>query len=280
MLLRPQLSAFQWDSGLQDIWVLLKRLHAVKSRQPGSCTQPELVRQLSLTICLNPAAAVLGQTSFLCLLADTISDRLWLWFSFGLRVQCSVKILVQPTQRLPSIGERVNACFQFEQYFSCCFVSGPQPLINCSNLLPDCRQLWFVHIKCIQWTSPASLQRGHTSSSSVSVLRLVPSWDCQTHQCSCSLHLQQEKMFNKGSSSPDDRAGTQKYNGACCVSPGIDLPPFSFLAFCISIFTSLPSMAPRCQPSHATAIPKVWEVTIDNVWRLWYFLWELTGFEL
>lgn len=210
MLLRPQQSAFQWDSGLQGIWVLLKRLHAVKSRQPGSCTQPELVRQLSLTICLNPAAAVLGQTSFLCLLADTISDRLWLWFSFGLRVQCSVKILVQPTQRLPSIGERVNACFQFEQYFSCCFVSGPQPLINCSNLLPDCRQLWFVHIKCIQWTSPASLQRGHTSSSSVSVLRLVPSWDCQTHQCSCSLHLQQEKMFNKGSSSPDDRAGTEK----------------------------------------------------------------------
>lgn len=88
----------------------------------GSCTQPELVRQLSLTIHLNPAAAVLGQTSFLlCLLADKISDRLWLWFSFGLHVQSSVKILVQPTQRLPSIGERVNVMFSVWTVFQLLF---------------------------------------------------------------------------------------------------------------------------------------------------------------
>lgn len=38
-----------------------------------------------------------------------------------------------------------------------------------------------------QWTSAASWQKGHTSSWCVSLLLLLPSWDCQTHQCSGSL---------------------------------------------------------------------------------------------
>lgn len=117
--------------------------------------QSKLVRQL-VVIHLNSAAAVLGQTVFLlCLLADKVSDRLWLWFSFCLHAQRSVKLL-QPTQGLPSTGESVPAINSpFEQHLGCRFVSGAQPPTFCSNLLPDCRQLWIVHIKCMRWIYPA-----------------------------------------------------------------------------------------------------------------------------
>lgn len=122
MLVTLQLSDFQWDSGSSDIWVLLKRLRAVTSGSQDSSLQLELARQLIAAIHLNPAAAALGQTSFLLrFLADKVSDRLWLWFSFGLHIQGSVRLLLQPTQRRPSTGERVSAIsFLFEQHFGCC----------------------------------------------------------------------------------------------------------------------------------------------------------------
>ena len=102
--------------------------------QAGSqdaCVWLELVTQLTVKIHLDPASAVLGQTQFLLrLLADRVPDRLWLRFSCGLRVQGSVKTLPQPIQQLPSTGERANAIgFLSEKYFSCRFVSGPQPAL-------------------------------------------------------------------------------------------------------------------------------------------------------
>lgn len=62
-----------------------------------------------------------------------------------------------------------------------------------------------------------------------------------------ALCLQQKKMFNtRVFPALMTKLELKKHNSAYCV--GIDLPPLSSLdPFCISIFTSLPSMAPRCQ---------------------------------
>lgn len=220
-----------------------------------SRVQLELVRQLIVMIHLNSAAAALGQTSFLlCLLADKVSDRLWLWFSFGLHVQGSVKQLLQPTQWLPSTGERVNAIsFLFEQYFGCCFVTGPQPLTVCSDLLPGCRQLWFVHIKCMEWICPASfssaegtyLQLQHLTAASGAIVGL-PNPPAFLLSDRHALPLQQERMFNTRSfplSWQSWKVILKKYTVHGVYSPGVDL----LLVFCISILTSLPSVAPRCQ---------------------------------
>lgn len=235
MLVTPQLSAFQWDSGLWDTWVLLERLHAVKSRQPRLCTQPELVRQLSLTIHLNPAAAVLGQTSFLlCLLADKISDSLWLWFSFGLHVQCSLKILVQPTQWLPSIGERVTAMFSVWTIFQllfCQWATATHELLQLGPWLQTA--LIYINASSVFTELACSWQKGHTSSSCVSLLLLVPSWDCQTHQCSCFLTgklciCSRKKMFNtKFFPQSFPKAGTQKTQQCTLLSPGVVSPSCS-----------------------------------------------------
>lgn len=199
MLVTPQLSAFQWDSGLWDTWVLLERLHAVKSRQPRLCTQPELVRQLSLTVHLNPAAAVLGQTSFLlCLLADKISDSLWLWFSFGLHVQCSLKILVQPTQWLPSIGESNCNVFSLNNISVVVLSMGHShswtaPAWSQAANSSDLHKC----IKCIHWTSMqlaegTYLQLLCVSAASGAIMGL-PNPPVFLFSDRQALHLQQEK---------------------------------------------------------------------------------------
>lgn len=152
-----------------------------QKQQPRLLHSARAGRQLSLTIHLNPAAAVLGQTSFLlCLLADKISDRLWLWFSFGLHVQCSVKILVQPAQH--SFNRRESKCNGF----------------SLNNISVAVLSVDHGH----SWTAPIWSQTAHSSGlstwsvfkelalqigSCVSLLLLVPPRDCQTHQCSCSL---------------------------------------------------------------------------------------------
>lgn len=98
-----------------------------------------------------------------------------------------------------------------------------------------------------------------------------------------ALPLQQKRMFNTSFFPPDGRVG-KWYSRNTAVhgvySPGIDLPPISLLAFCISMFTSLPSVVPRCQSSHPAVVPSVCEVIVHNLWRLWYLLWEWPGSEL
>lgn len=188
--------------------------------------------------------------------------------------------------------ERVNVIsFLSEQYFGRCFVSGPQPLMVCSDLLPDCRQLWCVHIKCIQWIFPVSfssaegtylqLQRLTAASGAIVGLPKPPAFLLSNGH---ALSLQQERMFNTMFFPPDDRVGkwdSRKTTVHGGYSPGIDLPPISLLVvFCISIFTSLHSVASRCQPSHPAAVPNVVEVIVDNLWRLCYLVWEMPGFEL
>lgn len=138
-------------------------------------------------------------------------------------------------------------CFQFEQYSSC-YVRGPQPVMNCSSLVPDCRQLWFVHIKCIQWTHTAVGRRDTPPAPVCHCCFWCHHGTAKPFLLSDreALRLRQKKMFNtRVFPALMTKLELKKHNSAYCV--GIDLPPLSSLAFCISIFTSVPSMAPRCQ---------------------------------
>lgn len=95
-----------------------------------------------------------------------------------------------------------------------------------------------------------------------------------------ALHLQQEKMFNtKVFTALMTELELKKAQQYMCITWywSLSLVILILTAFCISIFASLHSMAPRSQLSHATAVPKVWELIMHE---LWYLVWEWTGFEL
>lgn len=168
-------------------------------------------------------------------------------------------------------------------------VSGPQPLSVYFNVLQDCRQLWFVHLKSMQWICSASfssaermylqLQCLTAASGSVMGPPNSPVFLLSHRLCPCNRKECLIQVFFP----PDGRVGkwyTRNIAVHGVYSPGIDLPPISLLAFCISMFTSLPSVVPRCQSSHPTVVPSVCEVIVHNLWRLWYLSWEWPGFEL
>lgn len=104
---------------------------------------------------------------------------------YDLVLVCMLKLL-QPTQGLPSTQERATAInFLFEKHLGCHFISGAQPLTFCSDLFPDYKHLWIVHVKCTRCICPASF---FSSEGTLCLAHHCCYWchhgSCQSHQCS------------------------------------------------------------------------------------------------